>query len=151
MGGCLRHVQLFRAVSTWPCVPACSAHPSSPLAAQPAGLSSPAANICPSEAVIPFHREIGKLFLEKEDMVSLPLRLSFTLGSVLFFFFNLKKNYLFLAALGLRCYARAFSSSGERGLLFHCSAWASHCGGFSCCGARALGHAGFSTCGTGAQ
>ena len=30
--------------------------------------------------------------------------------------------YLFLAVLGL-----------------HCSAWASHCGGFSCCRARALG------------
>ena len=68
-----------------------------------------------------------------------------------FFFFNLKKNYLFLAALGLRCYARAFSSSGERGLLFHCSAWASRCGGFSCCGARALGHTGFHTCGTWTQ
>ena len=26
--------------------------------------------------------------------------------------------YLFLAALGLRCYARAFSSCGEQGLLF---------------------------------
>ena len=38
--------------------------------------------------------------------------------------------YLFLAALGLRCCARAFSS---------CCAWASHCGGFSCCGERALG------------
>ena len=31
-----------------------------------------------------------------------------------FFLFNL----LFLAALGLRCCARAFSSCGERGLLF---------------------------------
>ena len=31
----------------------------------------------------------------------------------LFFFFN-----LFLAALGLRCYTWAFSSCGERGLLF---------------------------------
>ena len=43
---------------------------------------------------------------------------------------------LFLAALGLRCYARAFSSCGERGLLFvavhrlliavasRCGAWA---------------------------
>ena len=28
-----------------------------------------------------------------------------------------------------------------------CSAWASHCGGFSCCGAGALGHTGFSSCG----
>ena len=27
-------------------------------------------------------------------------------------------TYLFLAALGLRCCTRAFSSSGERGLLF---------------------------------
>ena len=26
--------------------------------------------------------------------------------------------YLFLAALGLRCYAQAFSSCGKRGLLF---------------------------------
>ena len=28
---------------------------------------------------------------------------------------------------------------------------ASHCGGFSCCGARAVGRTGFSTCGTQAQ
>ena len=35
---------------------------------------------------------------------------------ILFFFFFL--IYLFLAALGLCCCARAFSSCGERGLLF---------------------------------
>ena len=34
-----------------------------------------------------------------------------------FLFFN-KFIYLFLAVLGLCCYARAFSSCGERGLLF---------------------------------
>ena len=34
-----------------------------------------------------------------------------------FFFFNLLIN-LFLAALGLHCCVRAFSSCGERGLLF---------------------------------
>ena len=34
-----------------------------------------------------------------------------------FFFFN-KCIYLFMAALGLRCCARAFSGCGERGLLF---------------------------------
>ena len=34
-----------------------------------------------------------------------------------FFFFN-KFIYLFLAVLGLRCYARAFSSCGEQRLLF---------------------------------
>ena len=37
---------------------------------------------------------------------------------------------LFLAVLGLRCYAQAFSSCGVQ---------ASHCGSFSCCIARALG------------
>ena len=36
---------------------------------------------------------------------------------LVFFFLN-KFIYLFLAALGLRCCAQAFSSCGERGLLF---------------------------------
>ena len=45
---------------------------------------------------------------------------------------------LFLAVLGLRCWAQAFSSCGEWGLLCR-GAQASHCGGFSCCGAWALG------------
>ena len=43
----------------------------------------------------------------------------FTFGSIFYFF---KKFiyfiYLFLTVLGLRCCARAFSSCGERGLLF---------------------------------
>ena len=38
-------------------------------------------------------------------------------GKPLFFFFY-EFIYLFLAALGLRCCVRAFSSCGERGLLF---------------------------------
>ena len=45
----------------------------------------------------------------------------------------------FLAALGLRCCAWAFSSCGERGLLFVAVRGSSQCGGFSYCGARALG------------
>ena len=48
-----------------------------------------------------------------------------------FFFINLFYLFLFLAALGLRCGARA-----------------SHCSGFSYCGAR---RAGFSSCGARAQ
>ena len=57
-----------------------------------------------------------------------------------------------MAVLGLCCCTLAFPSCSERGLLFvvarglliagatlHCGTWASHCGGFSCCGARALG------------
>ena len=39
------------------------------------------------------------------------------LGYVFVFFFN-KYIYLFLATLGLRCCTQAFSSCGERGLLF---------------------------------
>ena len=36
----------------------------------------------------------------------------------LFYFFKFIFIYLFLAELGLRCCSRAFSSCGERGLLF---------------------------------
>ena len=58
-------------------------------------------------------------------------------------FWYLKKIFiylfLFLAALGFCCCTQAFSSSGERGANLRCSAQASHFGGFSCCGAQALG------------
>ena len=56
------------------------------------------------------------------------------------------KFILFLAALGLHWCSLAFSSCSERGLLRRCSAWVSHCSGFSYCRARALGHTGFSSC-----
>ena len=46
--------------------------------------------------------------------------------------------YLFLAVLGLLCCKQAFSSCGEWGLLSSCPAPASHCCGFSYCGAQAL-------------
>ena len=58
---------------------------------------------------------------------------------ILFFLINLFIYYLSLAALGLCCCAWAFSSCGEWGLLFVVVRGASHCGGFSCCGAQALG------------
>ena len=40
--------------------------------------------------------------------------------------------YLFLAALGLHCSSRVFSSCGKRRVLSSCSARASHCSDFSC-------------------
>ena len=43
-----------------------------------------------------------------------------------------------LAALGLCCYARAFSSCGEQGSTLRCGAQASHCSGSSFCRAQAL-------------
>ena len=51
-----------------------------------------------------------------------------------------------MAALDLFCYAQAFSSCSEWGLLSSCGAQASR-SGFSSCGARALGCVGFSSCG----
>ena len=50
----------------------------------------------------------------------------------------LLKFYLFVAVLCLCCCAQALSS---------CRTWVSHCGGFSCCEARALGCRGFRSCG----
>ena len=49
------------------------------------------------------------------------------------------KIYLFSATLGLHCCMQAFSSCSKWGLLSSCCAQASHCGGFSCCRAQALG------------
>ena len=61
-----------------------------------------------------------------------PLLLSWP-GSLPLFFI------LLLAALGLCCCARAFSSCSEQGLLSVCHAQTSHCSGFSRWGAQALG------------
>ena len=46
-----------------------------------------------------------------------------------------KKNYLFMDVLGLHCCTQAFTSCGKQELLSSFSTWASHCSGFSCCGA----------------
>ena len=54
-----------------------------------------------------------------------------------------KKIYLFIitvAALGLCSCTQAFATYGKWGPLSSCSAWTSHCSGFSCCGAQALEH-----------
>ena len=62
----------------------------------------------------------------------------FCVNVSLLFFFKNKFIYL-LAALGLRCCVRAFSSCNEWGATLRCGTRASHCSGFSYCGARALG------------
>ena len=57
--------------------------------------------------------------------------------------------YLFiLGCAGSLLLRRHFSSCGERGLLSSCSAQASHCGGFSCRRAQALGHIGSNSSGS---
>ena len=63
--------------------------------------------------------------------------------------------YVFLAALGLCYFAWVFSSCGEWGAALPCSAWPSHCRGFSFCRVQALGvqasvslASGLSSCGS---
>ena len=57
--------------------------------------------------------------------------------------------YLFLTVLGIRCCVQVFSCCGDQGLLSSWTVWASHCNGFYCGGAQALGHRahGLSGCG----
>ena len=47
--------------------------------------------------------------------------------------------FFLLAVLGLFCCALTFSNGGEPEASLHCNMQASHCGGFSCCRAQALG------------
>ena len=59
----------------------------------------------------------------KMSSPSLTVRPTFRISTLLLLLFSLKNQfylfiYLFLAALGLCCCARAFSSCGEWGLLF---------------------------------
>ena len=44
-----------------------------------------------------------------------------------------------MATLGLCCFVRAFLQLQRAGAPLPCSGWASHCSGFSCCRAQALG------------
>ena len=65
----------------------------------------------------------------------------------------LLKNVTYLLILAVLGPLRRglFSSCGEQGLRSSCSVRASPCCGFSCHGARALEHLGFSSCGSWAQ
>ena len=63
-----------------------------------------------------------------------------------FFLFKIFTIFIFGFA-GSLLLCGLFSSCGRQGLLSHWSAWASHCGGFSCCGAWALEYR-LNSCGT---
>ena len=60
-------------------------------------------------------------------------------------------SFFIFGSVGSSLQHGLFCSCGEYGPLSICSAWASHCGGFSCCRPQALGHVGFSSCGTWVQ
>ena len=72
------------------------------------------------------------------------------LGHVLFCLFNLFYLFLFLAVLGLHFCTRAFSSCGERGLLF-VALRRPLLAVASLVAEQGFRHAGFSSCGTRAQ
>ena len=59
--------------------------------------------------------------------------------SIFIFFIYLFLIYLFLTAFGLHCCTWAFSKLWGAGATLCWGAQASRCGGFSCCGAPALG------------
>ena len=79
------------------------------------------------------------------------------------FFFSFFKTYLFIYLFIYGCIGSSLLHVGFLQLqraraTLRCGAWASHCGGFSCCGARAPGTRasvvvahGLSSCGTWAQ
>ena len=79
--------------------------------------------------IIPFQSYLGQ---HLSDGVSIPFREAASYIEKIFI-------YLFLAELGLCFCLQAFSSCGDQGLLSSCGAWASHCSGFCCCRAQALG------------
>ena len=71
--------------------------------------------------------------------------------SYLYLLVILKNNFIYLLALlSLHCCV-GFTLVAERRGYSSCSAWATHSDGFSCFEAQALGHAGFSSCGTWVQ
>ena len=61
-------------------------------------------------------------------------------ASAFFFIYNF--IYLFLAVLGLSFCMHTFPQLQQAGVTLCCGSRASHCGGFSCCGAWTLGHMG---------
>ena len=65
--------------------------------------------------------------------------------NIVFFFLSLF-IYLFMTALGLCGFGAGFFSLLQAGATLCCGTRSSHCGGLSCCRARALGLTGFSSC-----
>ena len=70
--------------------------------------------------------------------------------------FNLFILFLFIfGCIGTSLLSMGFLLLQQAAATLHCGAWASHCSGFSCCGARALGvrasvavASGLSSCGS---
>ena len=95
--------------------------------------------------LVTVHQDLEEQCQKVSDDHSVHTEISFQL-KLKFLEVFLNVFILFLAALHLLCCARAFSRWGKWGDS-SCGAQASHCGGFSCRRAQALGLKGFSSCG----
>ena len=69
-----------------------------------------------------------------------------TLPVVIFFKIYMYTYIVIFGCAGSLLLLGLFSRYEKRGLLSSCGVRASHCSGFSCCRAQALGHAGFHSC-----
>ena len=86
------------------------------------------------------------VLVELQPALVRPCRLYHSMRDTLPCLLLFLKRYLFKASLGLHYCVWVPSNCSERGPLFSCIACTSRCNGVSC-GARALGHMGFSSCG----
>ena len=68
-----------------------------------------------------------------------------------FYFFILIYVFIYLGLHWVFVAVRGLSLGAANGAALRCSAQASQCSGFSCCGSRAGGRAGFSSCSTRAR
>ena len=69
-----------------------------------------------------------------------------TLPVVIFFKIYMYTYIVIFGCAGSLLLLGLFSRYEKQGLLSSCGVRASHCSGFSCCRAQALGHAGFHSC-----
>ena len=90
------------------------------------------------------YQTFSKHWLPSSSTVSLPRVLPWASPHLFFFFFHF---YLWLCQVFIAV-PGAFLSLGREVAALHCGAWSSHCGGFSCCGAQAVGRSALRSCST---
>ena len=60
-------------------------------------------------------------------------------GFIFLFYFFIRALFFFFGSVGSSLLCTGFLQLRRAGSALHCRAWASHCSGFCCCGAWALG------------
>ena len=89
------------------------------------------------------HKSTSETVLPLNSYGELPIFIFLYLKKIFFYLYIA----LFMFDRTASCFTGLFLPCGEWGLLSSCVPWASHCGDFCCCRARALGHVtGLSSC-----